>query len=272
MKARMERILRKLAQRYRPYLLNNLPADMDDRLRHLADGLAKEGVLVIVGEVPDEYYAEQVSKWVGAYGDLCMLMAKGLFPSLAKLEAVYADNNRPPIVVIDGQPAAVMEQLGRYVVPFIAMRQNDNRVTDAELRGLMQFMLDELEAQEIDRAVYNYMWQEGIKILRHMLNMNMTHYSVTSPARPLMLQIQREQAQALHVPQAPKQSPDQNLKPPPPPELLPEAPPPVNETDSSQLFQANIPLFPSIRRTNGEHKRRTLPVRLPPELQNKNDD
>src|SRR5687768_15246586 len=119
MKARMERILKKLAQRYRPYLLNNLPADMDTRLRVLADGLAKEGVLVIVGEIPVRDYEVGVSKWVGAYGDLFMLMAKGIFPSLANLEAVFADNHQPPIVVIDGQPAAVMEQLARYVAPFL---------------------------------------------------------------------------------------------------------------------------------------------------------
>jgi hypothetical protein len=272
MKARMERILRKLAQRYRPYLLNNLPADIDDRLRFLADGLAKEGVLVIVGDVPDEYYGEQVSKWVGAYGDLFQVMAREIFPSLAKLEAVYADNNRPPIVVIDGQPAAVMEQLGHYVVPFLAMRQNDSRVTDAELRGLMQFMLDELEAHELDRGIYNHMWQEGIKILRHMLNMDMTHFAVTSVARPLLLQIQREQAQAVHIPLTPGNPSDQNMKPPPPPEMLPEEPPPIEETDSSELFRSNIPLFPSIRRNSGAAKRRTLPVRLPPELTDSKDD
>jgi hypothetical protein len=269
MKARMERILKKLAQRHRPYLLNNLPADMDTRLRLLADGLAKEGVLVIVGEIPMRDYEARVSQWVGAYADLCMLMANGIFPSLAKLDAVFADNNQPPIVVIDGQPAAVMEQLGRYVAPFLAMRQQDKGVTDAELRGLMQFMLDELEAKDVPDEVYTYMWQEGIKILRYLLNLDMTHYAVTSAARPLMLQFQHAQAQVVHIPQPPVQR-DQHLKPPPPPELLPEEPLPVEETDSADLFQANIPLFPSIRRSNDE-KRRTLPVMLPPELRdNKN--
>ena len=266
MKARMERILKKLAQGHRPYLLNNLPADMDARLRLLADGLAKEGVLVIVGEIPVRDHDTGVSKWVGAYGDLFMLMAKGIFPSLARLEAVFADSHQPPIVVIDGQPAAVIEALARYVAPFLAMRQNDKRVTDAELRGLMQFMLDELEAKDVADAVYTHMWQEGIMILRYLLNLEMTHYAVTSAARPLMLQFQREQAQAIHMPQLPNAQPDQHLTPPPPPEMLPEEPPPVEETDSAELFKSNIPLFPSIRRTNSELKRRTLPVRLPPEL------
>lgn len=271
MKARMERILKKLAQRHRPYLLHNLPADIDERLRLLADGLAKEGVLVIVGDVPPDNYEAQVSHWIGAYGDLCLLMAKGIFPSLAKLEAVYADNNRPPIVVIDGQPAAVMEQLGRYVAPFLAMRQKDNRVTDAELRGLMQFMLDELEAQDLASAIYNHMWQEGIKILRYLLHLDVTHYAVTSTARPLMLQFQREQAQMLHIPQMPTKQPDAHIKAPPPPEMLPEEPLPIEETDSAELFQANIPLFPSNRRSGDDIKRRTLPVRLPPELRDDDD-
>ncbi|MDQ7027687.1 MAG: hypothetical protein Q9P01_19005 [Anaerolineae bacterium] len=271
MKARMERILKKLAQRHRPYLLQNLPTDIDDRLRLLADGLAKEGVLVIVGDVPPENYEVQVSRWVGAYGDLCLLMAKGIFPSLAKLSAVYADNNRPPIVVVEGQPAAVMEQLGRYVAPFLAMRQNDNRVTDAELRGLMQFMLDELEAQDLARAIFNHMWQEGIKILRYLLQMDVTHYAVTSAARPLMLQFQREQAQMIHIPQTLNQKVDGHKKPPLPPELLPEETPPIKETDSEELFLANIPLFPRSRRSGTDIKRRTLPVRLPPELRDDGD-
>jgi hypothetical protein len=271
MKARMERILRKLAQRYRPYLLNQLPADIDDRLRWLADGLAKEGVLVIVGDLPNDNYDERVGKWIGAYGDLCLLMAKGIFPSLANLEAVYADNNRPPIVVVDGRPAAVMEQLGRYVAPFLAMRHDDNRVTDAELRGVMQFMLDELEADDLDNAIYTHMWQEGIKILRYLLNMDMTHYAVTSAARHLILQFQREQLQVLHIPQTPIAKPEEHLTPPPPPEMLPEEPPPIEETDSAELFTSNIPLFPSIRRINDDVKRRTLPVRLPPELRDDTD-
>ena len=161
-----------------------------------------------------------------------------------------------------------MEQLGRYVAPFLAMRQDDKGVTEAELRGLMQFMLDELEAKGVPDEVYTYMWQEGIKILRYLLNLDMTHYAVTSAARPLMLQFQREQAQAIQVPQPPVR-PDQHLKPPPPPEMLPEEPPPVEETDSADLFQSKVPLFPNTRRQGTEEKRRTLPVRLPPELRDK---
>jgi hypothetical protein len=201
MKARMERILIKLAQRHAPYLLTNLSADIDARLRVLADGLAKNGVLVIAGAVPDENYHGRVSEWVGGYGDLYQLLVQGLFPSLARFDPVYADNNRPPIVVMEGQPAALIAVLGGYVAPFLALRQHDRMLSQAELRGVMQFILDELEAADLPRQKYTYLWQEGVKILLRLFKMDVEHYAVTSFARPLFEQIQQEQIQAEHTPQ-----------------------------------------------------------------------
>lgn len=259
MKARMERILKKLAQRHAPYLLNNVPADMDERLRLLADGLAKNGVLVIVAEVPSDNFEQRVSEWVGAYGDMYFLLVQALFPSLAHLDPVYADDNRPPIVVVEGQPAALMAVLGGYVAPYLALRQRDKLVSEAELRGVMQFILDELEASDLPQGIYTQLWREGVKVLHRLLRMQVTHYAVTSFARPLFQQIQQEQLQVQHSPQPNK--PEQHRTPPPPPEMLPEEPP-VEETDSAELFQSNIPMFLSTRK-KGETGR-LPPVPLPP--------
>jgi hypothetical protein len=161
---------------------------------------------------------------------------------------------------MEGQPAALIAVLGGYVAPFLALRQHDRMLSQAELRGVMQFILDELEAADLPRQKYTYLWQEGVKILLRLFKMDVEHYAVTSFARPLFEQIQQEQIQAEHTPPQ-TQAPAQHRKPPPPPELLPEEPPPVDETDSAELFQNNIPLFSSARK-NGEQRR--PPVPLPP--------
>src|SRR5262245_59011227 len=105
---RLDAILTRLARKHVPYLLTNQSVD-EARLRLLAGALAKEGVLVLMGVVPDELTATReahVNAWISTFGSLYVLLAGALFPSLTGVNAVYADNALPPVIVMEGSCSA----------------------------------------------------------------------------------------------------------------------------------------------------------------------
>lgn len=193
MNARVERILDKLSREHVPTLQQLTPPPRMERWRVLADGLARSGVLVIMGTPPSRHTNDHIQGWVGAYSALYYTLAETLFPSFTHFRAVYADREQPPVIVLHGQCAPVMQVIGGYVSPFVAIRQHDHLVSEAELRGVMTFILDELEAQDIPRNQYERLWKTGVVHLRNLLAVDVQQYSLTSFARPLFNQLQVEQ-------------------------------------------------------------------------------
>lgn len=253
MNARVERILDKLSREHVPTLQQLTPPPRMERWRMLADGLARNGVLVIMGTPPNEHRNDHIQGWVSAYGGLYYTLAETLFPSFAQFRAVYADREQPPVIVLHGECAAVMQVIGGYATPFVVIRQNDHLVSEAELRGVMTFMLEELEAQDLPRDAYNRLWKVGVVHLRNLLAVDVHQYSLTSFARPLFNQLQV-----------------QHKRPPVLPEFEQDQAP---LTETAQMFRVSIPTEqdsttdrptpPTVDEAPARNGRRP-PVQLPP--------
>lgn len=232
--ARVDRILHKLAQQHVPHLLAQLPTNEDSRLRYLADGLAVEGVLVLTGQYSaserpqQEQYEAAVRRWIILYGSLYDVLARRLFPSLIEVRAVFADDQQPPVVVMEGAASCVLHAMGEYIVPYVVARQNTTIVTNAELGGVMMFVLNELEASDLRRAEYDELLRVGQRLLWELLQVPIRQLALTTPAKLLFRQV--------------------NV-PPPPPEMLPEDPTGTVQTPTERMFRQYIPMGPRLNAT-----------------------
>lgn len=275
MTARIERILFKLSQQHAPHLTPpgwEQRGDPIDRVQKLARKLASYDIVVLVGDLPNELVALKeihIQDWIRGYAQLYNLLANGLFPSFGKLDAQYADNRMPPIVVLKGQSTPVMTVFAGCICPYMGLRQPARKqVTDLELRGLMDYVLGELEANDLPRAVYDSLRETGIELLRQMLASTVRHVSLTLFDKPELLkmiqppapptgdkqQVAPPAASAWHeMPDRP--APPANLPPPPTAEpaaqqaqlkyeleYLPEDSKPP--TPTQEMFVVNIPLTP----------------------------
>jgi len=213
MLARLERILLKLAQQHAPHLVTpNWAGSVDPTLhiQEMARKLAAYNILVLVGDTSSIAPAEQdnaVRDWIKEVGKFYNLLAHGLFPSISKISAYYADDNIPPVVVINGQATPVITSMAGFVNPYLAVRGPQRVISELELRGLMNIVLDELEAEDLPRAAYNQLQEGGANILKKLLESRVRHVSVTTFDRPILSDIQ-------NMPGI--------VKPPPTPGKLPE--------------------------------------------------
>lgn len=225
MNTRLNGILTTLAQQYAFHLLKDAPTG-DARFPYFADGLANNGLLVLLADVPANNYDFFLRSWMDGYSRLYSILANNLFPSFRSINLGAADNMRPPVLVLQGEAVAVIQILAGYIVPYISMRQQTNTISEAEIRGLMTYILDELEAEELDRASYNFLWRECGQVIRQLITLPIRQFSLTSMKKPLF--------QQTHI--QPEKSPERRPRPVPP-STLPETSKAVNgmsKTDSSK--------------------------------------
>lgn len=221
MTTRIEHVLGNLAQQHAPALLNQ-PLQGDARWRAMANGLARQGVLVLMAEVGAASHPNQdplVNQWIALYGELYYAFAQALFPSFVGVDAVYADNQLPPMVVITGECVPVIRVLAGYAVPYVARRQG-TMPTDAEIRGVLVYMLDELEASDLPRVTYENLVQKGMDVLRRLCQQPLRQITLTDFSRPVF-------GEEPTQPQPPTTIPDQPKKP----------------GDTGRLFSTDIPVF-----------------------------
>jgi hypothetical protein len=150
-----------------------------------------------------------VRSWVDNYHKLYGLLTANIFPSFSGLNLGLADNLRPPVAILQGESTAVIQMLAGYIVPYVAMRRN---VSEAEIRGLMTYILDDLQADDIGIEKYNIIMREGTRLISQLITMPMKQYALTSMRKPLFQQV--------HV--QPQQPPMQQKPQPAPPPTLPE--------------------------------------------------
>lgn len=184
MTARLERILTKLAKTHAPHLLNAAEVDY----RRLAHQLAGYHLLVITVQIPSiviESRDTHIQRWVNAYARFYQLLTQALFPSYADLSARYADDQLPPVVVLEGEASPVIQVMSGYVVPYLASRQAQALTSEAELRGLMSIVLEELEAHDLPRERYDLLLTDGVGALRRLLALPLQHVSLTDFDRPV---------------------------------------------------------------------------------------
>lgn len=187
--SRLDRILQKLAQKYKPELLTNFWTEKDEvkRIHRIARQLASEGVVVVAGRVPDQYrYNRQlkeqvVGQWIRPYRKLYEMLTMRLFPNMANLHqfyAQYADVLDPPIIILSGEATAVWHWVAGSINPYLDSRQSQQSATRAELYGLMSMILDALQV-EVGR-LRSELIEEGIGFLEEMLSSSVDHISLTT--------------------------------------------------------------------------------------------
>lgn len=252
MDQRLDKILTRLAQRHAPELLRQLPAGKAERLPILARRLASYNLLVLLGEVaqpvtsPDTIM--RVQTWADGYIRLYSLLAHHLFPSFSHISAQYADDKLPVVIVIKGAATPLMHVLAGFVSPFIEQRQAQRTVSEVELLGLMDTLLDELEASDLPREDYKSVRADGVAILKDMLRSPVRQLSLTPFDRPLFSDLPQPPAPSLPstLPEA------QNLPAPPPRQedvgdgFKPSPTQPEEsaaEDEDEPLFDTSIPIF-----------------------------
>jgi hypothetical protein len=199
MDQRVEQILIMIAQQYAPMLLQTWErrGDYQYRLPRLARGLANYGILVIMGDPPyllrglGEDVRTHIQDWVNAYANFYVLLAQTLFPSYTQISAHYTDDKWPVVIFMRGNAAALVQRMAGYVAPFISYRQMDQVVSEAELAGLMNLILEELEANSLPAETYKKLRADGITQLRHLLGVQIRQLVLTDFDQPLFTDSRR---------------------------------------------------------------------------------
>jgi len=188
---RFERILYKLAQRHAPHLTPagwSQGGDKLARVQKLARDLARYSVLVMVGNLAQPKAIDvQVGQWVNLHAQFYGLLARSLFPTFSNIQAQYADNLTPPVVVLIGDASPVLNTMSGIVLPYLAMRQpKADEVSDGELLALMDILLKDLEAGDLPSAVYADIQHQCAGLLRHLLKGGVTHVMLTLFDKPVL--------------------------------------------------------------------------------------
>jgi hypothetical protein len=267
---RLEQILTKLAMRHAPELLRQLPAAKGERLPGLARQLASYNLLVLIGQVSQPVISPdtimRVQMWADGYIRLYSLLAHHLFPSFTHISAQYADDKLPVVIVIKGAATPIMHVLAGFASPYIAQRQSQPTVSEVELLGLMDTMLDELEATDLPREEYKTLRTDGAGILKEMLRSPVRQLPLMPFDRPLFSDIPQPS------PQPPSTLPETGTLPEMPPRRedvgtgfkpAPTQPAaPAEEEEDELLFDSSIPIF-FARKPRDPKKPRPPVFRLP---------
>ncbi len=228
--SRLETNLIHVARRYAPALIPagwQKPGDYSGALPDLARALATYNVLVLAGDVP----ATGVKAWTDGYTDFYALLTGALFPSYTRVSAFYLDQAAPPLVAIYGEATPVITVLAGFAAPYVVARQG-TRPSEVEVLGMMDMILEELEATDLPRGDYRRLRDSGATYLRALLGIQGRQFPLTPAARPIFAEMAV----------APANTP---AKPaPPPPTDLPEtttAAPPIPDSMPEQLTSSEPP-------------------------------
>jgi hypothetical protein len=224
--SRLERSLITVARRYAPALVAGWqqPGDYPAPLGELAQALATYNVLVMVGDPG----AGTVKAWTDAYLGFYALLTEALFPSFQRVSAFYVDQSPPLIVAVYGEATPVITTLAGFVVPYVVARQG-TRPADVELNGMMDMILEELEATDVSRDDYRRLREGGTSVLRGLLEGDVKQFPLTPPIRPIFDDLARRPA-AVSTSRTKRAA-----APPPPPADLPEPPLPSTIPEERQM-------------------------------------
>jgi hypothetical protein len=258
MDERLQQILFKLAKRHAPQLLQTRWASPPP----LARSLASYNILVLVGEAPGQAFTTEtgarVQTWADGYVRLYSLLAHHLFPSFTHVNAQYADHKLPIVIAIKGAATPVIQVLAGFVSPYIVLRQGQAQVSEVELLGLMDTVLDELEAGDLPREEYKYLRAEGAGLLKEMLMSPVRQIRLTEFDRPLFSDIPQPPAP---VTPPPREMPETLNLPAKVEPVIAQAPPApeIVETDES-LFDTTTSMPVFFSRKPATPKKRRPPV------------
>src|SRR5664279_3020145 len=181
--ARLEASLIHVARRYAPALIPagwQKPGDYPGALPDLARALATYNVLLMAGEAP----TSAVKAWTDGYQSFYQLLCAALFPSYLRVSAFYVDQQQPMIVALYGEATPVIIALAGFVAPYVVARQG-TRPLEVELVGMMDMILEEVEAVDLPREEYRRLRDDGASVLRGLLEGGVRQLPLTPSARPI---------------------------------------------------------------------------------------
>src|SRR5262249_25483974 len=143
--------------------------------------------LVMAADAPPN----AVKAWTDGYLDFYRLLSSALFPSFTRVSAFYVDQREPLIVAIYGEATPVIGAMAGFVAPYVVTRQG-TRPVEVELLGMMDMILEEVEATDLPREEYRRLRDSGAQVLRNLLNAEVRQWPVTPPARPIFEEMARQ--------------------------------------------------------------------------------
>lgn len=201
-----------------------------------------------------------------------------LMPNYAALDASYADDHLPPMIVFrcQRQASVIFEVMSGYVIPFVASRQTLAQAPEADLRVLMDVILEGLAADDLPLPTYNILKSDGIALLQALMNLPIQHISFTDFERRIFAEVPKPptlpkrtehftiagtppkplEAEVISIPAQPIIMPEPTPTPTPPPQpyILDEIEEDQPTTPTERLFVRPLAI------TTG----RTPPVPEPP--------
>ncbi|MFN8450957.1 MAG: hypothetical protein U0521_20850 [Anaerolineae bacterium] len=150
-------------------------------------------MLVMAGESTQP----SVKTWTDGYQEFYRLLSKALFPSFERVTAFYVDQGQPLIVAVYGEATPVIIALAGFVAPYVVARQG-TRPLEVEVVGMMDMILEELEATDLPRDEYRHLRDNGAATLRQLLDSAVRQLPLTPAARP-MFEDRRRSAPALQT-------------------------------------------------------------------------
>ena len=253
---RIERILIKLAERLSPNLAKWAKEQQLKNTTHWERMLARKfadsysTVVILADEFTPEMRLTEttlITNWVKGYQQFHRLIARTMFPSLNHFKAQYADDKMPPVIVLTIEPSPIANIFAGYVQPYLAVRQSQSdRWSELELRGLMDMILDELQAREFPPAVQDEMRRSGVALLAGMLQSKVRHLSLTDFDGQVLSKIQLPESKPATP--RPQNLPGEKAPIPPNSALDPNATvdyalPDIPDTDSDSRFTKTRDMF-----------------------------
>lgn len=191
MTERLERALIAIARRYAPELIPpgwTRSGDYPAPLTELAQRLAARGALALMGEPAAGSSADAAFRaWADGYKRMYAVLCAPLFPSYTTVGAFFVDEEQPPVVVIVGEAAPVIETMAEIIAPYVVMRQGAAAagVTPAELDQIVTMALGELEAGDLPPDALARLKQDAAAALGALLSAPIRQYALTPPLRDL---------------------------------------------------------------------------------------
>jgi hypothetical protein len=188
--ARLERIILSLVKQHTPQLLGSttsLGNTREERLERLCRRLANEGILLIACEVigmSGNPALVQTQNWVSGIARMYSVLARRLFPSYSRLDMQYIDNELPAVVIASGDSNILMQKMAGFVLPYLAARQTQV-ASEAELRGLIDILFDELEAGDLPRTDQQTLRAECVLLLQRLLSSPVRLLALRTFDRPI---------------------------------------------------------------------------------------
>jgi hypothetical protein len=193
MTERLERALIAIARRYAPELIPpgwTQAGDYPAPLTELAQRLAARGALALMGESAAGSSADAAFRaWADGYKRMYAVLCAPLFPSYTEVRAFFVDHEQPPVLVIVGEAAPVIETMAGIIAPYVVMRQGAASVgvTPAELDQIVAMALDELEAGDLAADALARLKQDAIAALGALLSAPIRQYALMPPLRDLFM-------------------------------------------------------------------------------------